>query len=58
MGLDIRMPLGLMLALIGAQLAVYGLLTGGADVNLWWGTTLLACGAAFLWWSRAGKRKR
>ncbi len=55
MGLDIRLPIGLMFFIIGILLALYGLLTesnidlyaraGGTNVNLWWGAVMLVFGA-------------
>ena len=56
MGFDIRVPLGVMFALIGALLAGYGLVGDpamnqrslGININLWWGLTLLVLGAALL----------
>jgi uncharacterized membrane protein HdeD (DUF308 family) len=66
MNLDIRTPAGLLFGLIGAILAVYGLISGpiyekslGINVNLWWGLVLVVFGVAMLrlaW--RAGRRKR
>jgi hypothetical protein len=54
MGLDIRVPIGLMFSLIGAVMAIYGLITGSnkelyqrsldMNVNLWWGLVLLVFG--------------
>jgi hypothetical protein len=58
MGLDIRWPIGLMFTIIGALLAVHGLLTGGdtemlkhslgMNVNLGWGLLLLVFGLLML----------
>jgi hypothetical protein len=58
MGLDIRLPIGLMFALIGAMLSIYGLATNsetelyrrslGINVNLRWGLVLLAFGITML----------
>jgi hypothetical protein len=56
MGFDIRVPLGVMFALIGALLAGYGLMSDpamnqrslGININLWWGLVLLALAAALL----------
>jgi hypothetical protein len=65
MGLDIRTPIGLMFAVLGALLMGYGLLTAGSDlyqrslglnVNLVWGAVLLAFGLGMLWLGR--KRPR
>jgi hypothetical protein len=55
MSMDIRVPIGLLFAILGLLLAVYGLVTRftnpamydrslGIDVNLWWGLTMLAFG--------------
>jgi hypothetical protein len=54
MGLDLRIPVGLMFALTGLILTVFGMLThGNADlyakslgvnINLWWGLELLIFG--------------
>jgi hypothetical protein len=60
MGLDIRVPIGLLFALIGLVLAGFGLLGDsaiyerslGINVNLWWGLVMLAVGVVFLWLSR------
>ena len=66
MGLDIRIPIGLMFGLIGLMLLVYGLFTGadpmyarslGLNVNLWWGAVLLVFGALMLWFGRAGLKR-
>ena len=56
MGLDIRTPIGLMFALIGSVLAVYGLVSDpalyvrslGLNVNLYWGMTLAVFGLVML----------
>jgi hypothetical protein len=66
MGLDIRIPIGLMFTTIGVMLVVYGAVTGsdpmyqrslGLNVNLWWGAVLLIFGAAMLWFAYAGLKK-
>ncbi|MGC3957016.1 MAG: hypothetical protein QM813_03330 [Verrucomicrobiota bacterium] len=54
MGLDIRVPIGMMFSLIGAVMAIYGLVTGSnkelyqrsldININLWWGLILLVFG--------------
>jgi hypothetical protein len=57
MRLDIRVPIGLMFAILGAILALVGLFADraidarslGLNVNLWWGLVLLAFGALLLW---------
>ena len=56
MGLDIRLPLGLLFTIIGVLLAGYGLVADasiyerslGINVNLWWGLAMLLFGAAML----------
>jgi ABC-type Fe3+-siderophore transport system permease subunit len=56
MGLDIRWPMGLLFLLLGAILAVYGLVSDpgiyarslGLNVNLWWGAVLLSSGAVMI----------
>ncbi|MHB1960531.1 MAG: hypothetical protein ACYCO5_16075 [Acidobacteriaceae bacterium] len=57
MGLDIRLPLGLLFLVTGGMMAVYGLLTHGSaiyekslgiDINLVWGLVLLLFGATML----------
>lgn len=62
MGLDIRIPIGLMFAILGAVLVVSGLLMDqaiyqrslGINVNLWWGLVLLIFGATMLFFGRRG----
>ena len=61
--LDLRYPMGMMFALVGAILAVYGVITNssgmevkgiyqlhslGVNVNLYWGLVLLAFGLVML----------
>ncbi|HTL44332.1 MAG TPA: hypothetical protein VL262_08315 [Vicinamibacterales bacterium] len=56
MGLDIRVPIGLMFALLGVLLSGYGLVSDraiyakslGINVNLGWGLVLLAFGIVML----------
>jgi hypothetical protein len=65
MTLDIRLPIGLLFAIVGALLTLYGLLgptatgqrTLGINVNLWWGLVLLLFGAVMLLLSRAARRR-
>ncbi len=61
MGLDIRIPIGLMFGIIGLLMVVYGALTGsspmydrslGMNVNLWWGALLVVFGGLMLWFGR------
>ena len=67
MGLDIRLPLGMMLAVLGLLLVGYGALSDpaiyqgslGINVNARWGVVLMLFGAGMLWlaWraAKAGK---
>ncbi|MHB1865755.1 MAG: hypothetical protein ACYCPS_06415 [Candidatus Saccharimonadales bacterium] len=57
MGLDIRLPLGLLFLVTGGMMAVYGLLTRGSaiyqrslgtDINLGWGLVLSLFGLTML----------
>ncbi len=61
MGLDIRLPIGMMFTLLGALLSIYGLVTGSdsgmykssldLDINFWWGLVLFAFGAVMLFFA-------
>ena len=64
MGVDIRIPIGGMFALLGILLTIYGLLTSGdpmyarslhVNVNAWWGLVMLAFGGLMLYF---GMRKK
>jgi hypothetical protein len=67
MGLDIRWPIGLMFTLIGALLAVNGLITNsdtemyqrslGININLIWGVVLLIFGVLMLLGAISGGKK-
>ena len=66
MGLDIRLPLGLLFVATGALMAVYGLLTRGSaiyekslsmNINLIWGFVLLLFGLAMLWLAWTSRRR-
>jgi hypothetical protein len=56
MGLDIRIPIGGLFALLGLLLSLYGLSSDasqyqrslGININLWWGLVLLLFGAGML----------
>jgi uncharacterized membrane protein len=64
MGLDIRLPIGGMFALVGLLLAVYGISTTGdaqmyarsllININLWWGVVMLIFGLLMLFFGRRG----
>jgi hypothetical protein len=65
--MDIRYPLGLMFAIVGALLAGFGLMTMsstmyakhslGVNVNLWSGLGMLAFGLTVLWLARRAASK-
>jgi hypothetical protein len=62
MGLDIRVPVGLLFAVLGGLLTAYGLAGDRAiyrrsldvNVNLWWGLVMLAFGVLM---ALAGRRR-
>lgn len=64
MGLDIRIPIGLLLFINGVLLAGYGAMSDpemyrrslGININLWWGAALVVAGAVLLYFGRRGKR--
>src|SRR5258708_1044122 len=63
-GLDIRLPIGMMFAVIGTRLSGYGLVADrtifdrslGINVDLIWGGVLLLFGLAFVIAGRRGAR--
>ena len=68
MGLDIKIPIGLMFTLLGIIVTILGLVTMGDtelyrqslgyNINLFSGITMLAFGAFMLFTSRLFKRKQ
>jgi hypothetical protein len=62
MGLDIRLPMGLMFTILGLLLTLFGLFADGSiyrrslgiNVNLWWGLVMLAFGVVMLVLGRRG----
>lgn len=52
MGLDIRLPIGIIFTIYGAILMVFGLVTNpeifqnslGVNIDLWWGVAMLVFG--------------
>ena len=67
MGLDIKIPIGLMFALFGAILTIFGLVTAdsamyelslGKNINLWSGLFMLGFGAFMLILSKLSKAKK
>lgn len=65
MGLDIRLPMGLMFSILGALLAGHGMISDRAiyqrslniNINLWWGCFILAFGLVMLWLGRPRANK-
>jgi len=65
MTLDLRLPLGLLFAVLGLLLALYGLVadaaiyqvSSGVNVNLWTGAAMLAFGALMLVGVKLGSRR-
>jgi hypothetical protein len=58
MGLDVRLPIGLMFAIVGLLLIGYGMLAAraeGASLNVVWGLVMLAVGAVMLWLSQRSR---
>ena len=64
MGVDIRLPIGGMFALVGLLLVIYGLTTSGdpmyarslhINANMWWGLVMLVFGGLMLYF---GMRKK
>ena len=63
MGLDIRLPLGLLFTLLGAILTIYGLVSDparyqqslGVNINVYWGVVLLVFGLVMLFLGRRGR---
>lgn len=62
MHLDIRIPIGLMFAVLGALLTAYGIAADrviyqrslGININLWWGLILLTFGVVMYLLGRRG----
>ena len=67
MTLDICWPIGIMFSLVGAMMAVFGLMTKASEemykrsldinINLWWGLVLLVFGGLMLFsaWKNSKK---
>lgn len=69
MGLDIRLPLGMLFVITGGMMAVYGLFTRGSsiyekslylNINLIWGSILVLFGLLLLLlaWTARGVKSR
>jgi hypothetical protein len=62
MGLDVRVPIGLLFSTIGLALVAYGLVsdpalyarTLGINLNLWWGLVLVLFGVTMLFFGWKG----
>lgn len=60
MGLDIRLPIGMMFAFVGLLLSIYGAVrpmmsqSVGININLTWGVVLLVFGAVMILLGRRG----
>ncbi len=68
MGVDIKLPIGLMFSIFGVLLTLYGIFTRsdkvlyepsfGVNVNLWVGIFMLVFGLVMLLMALVGKRKK
>ena len=64
MGLDIRLPLGLLFVLLGVILTIFGIAGDsaryqqslGVNINLYWGIVLFVFGLVMLFLGRRGTR--
>lgn len=66
MGLDIKLPIGLMFAIIGLMLTIYGLVTASnaemytrslnVNINLWIGAAMLVFGVIMLMFAKRPKK--
>lgn len=65
MGLDIRLPIGLMFTILGLLLFVFGLVGDtaiyqralGININLWWGIVMLVFGISMTLLGLRGRKK-
>ncbi len=68
MGIDIKLPIGLMFTILGILLTIYGLLTNGdsvlysrsmqVNVNLWSGLGMLVFGLVMLFLAYAQRKSK
>jgi len=66
MGLDIRLPIGLMFTILGLLLTGYGLVGDkeiyaralGININLWWGIVMLVFGLVMLFLGRRSMKEK
>jgi hypothetical protein len=66
MGLDIKLPIGLMFSIIGLMLTIYGFFTASnaemynrslhVNINLWIGATMLVFGVIMLIFAKRPKK--
>ncbi len=65
MGIDIRLPIGMLFGVLGIILTVFGALGDkaryaqslGVNVNLWWGMVMIVFGVVMLLLARRGARE-
>ena len=65
MGIDLRLPIGLLFVVLGALLAAFGAVSDpatyarslGYNVNLWWGLALFCFGLVMLYLVRRRARR-
>ena len=65
MGLDLRVPIGLMFLILGLLMVGYGIVGDpamyerslGLNVNLWWGLVMFVFGGLMLLFGRRAARK-
>jgi hypothetical protein len=66
MGLDIRLPIGIMFTILGSILTLYGAVADraifqsslGLNVDLGWGLVLLGFGLSFVYFGRRAMTRR
>ena len=66
MGIDIKLPIGLMFTILGLLLTIYGLFTGGdaalynrslgININLWSGCGMLVFGIVMLYLAKRSRK--
>lgn len=64
MGLDIRVPIGMLFLILGLLLIAYGIISDpaiyarslGININIWWGLCLTLFGAGMFFFGRRGAR--
>ena len=68
MGIDIKIPIGLMFSILGILLTIYGFATMGdhtlyvkslgININLWSGVGMILFGSAMLLWAKFSSRSK